>query len=277
MVSRGDYSGAIVEAARSVLLELIRILGEYQDDIVVVGGWVPELSLDQTKQKHVGSIDVDLAINHQSITEDGYKTILEYLTNHGYSQGKQPFIFHRRVVIGDQEIVVQVDFLAGEYSGTGWKHRTQKVQDMHPRKTRGVDLAFQDPEIIKIRGVLPNGGEDAAIIQVASIATFIIMKAFAMQGRLKEKDAWDIYYCLNNYPGGMEGLIQELHPLVKLSLVQEALSILADKFSSPSAVGPTHVADFDEITDQEERERIQRDAFERVQYFLEGLGVEDIR
>lgn len=98
-----------------------------------------------------------------------------------------------------------------------------------------------------------------------------------MQGRLKEKDAWDIYYCLNNYPGGMEGLIQELHPLVKLSLVQEALSILADKFSSPSAVGPTHVADFDEITDQEKRERIQRDAFERVQYFLEGLGVEDIR
>ena len=187
MVSRGDYSGAIVEAARSVLLELIRILGEYQDDIVVVGGWVPELSLDQTKQKHVGSIDVDLAINHQSITEDGYKTILEYLTNHGYSQGKQPFIFHRRVVIGDQEIVVQVDFLAGEYSGTGWKHRTQKVQDMHPRKTRGVDLAFQDPEIIKIRGVLPNGGEDAAIIQVASIATFIINESLCHARAIKRK------------------------------------------------------------------------------------------
>lgn len=38
-----DYSGDQVEAARSVRLELVRVLGEYRDDIVVVGGWVPQL------------------------------------------------------------------------------------------------------------------------------------------------------------------------------------------------------------------------------------------
>ncbi|MBZ5623705.1 MAG: hypothetical protein LAQ69_34150 [Acidobacteriia bacterium] len=36
-----DYSADQVEAARSVLLELVHLLGEYRDDIVVVGGWVP--------------------------------------------------------------------------------------------------------------------------------------------------------------------------------------------------------------------------------------------
>lgn len=249
------------------------ILGEYQDDIVVVGGWVPELLLDQAEQKHVGSIDVDLAINHRSINEDAYKTILEHMVSHGYTQGKQPFIFHRKVVVGDQEIEVQVDFLSGEYGGTGKKHRTQTVQDMQPRKTRGVDLAFHMPETIKIRGVLPNGGEDAAIIQVASIAIFIVMKAFAMRGRLKEKDAWDIYYCLTNYPGGLDGLIQEVRPLVKLSMIQEALSILAEKFASPSAIGPAHVADFDEIVDPLEREILQRDVYERIRYLLANLAV----
>ena len=41
MVTKGDYDALQVEAARSVLLELVRLLGEYRDDMVVVGGWVP--------------------------------------------------------------------------------------------------------------------------------------------------------------------------------------------------------------------------------------------
>ncbi len=47
-VTHRDYSADLVEAARSVLLELVGLLGEYRDDIVVVGGWVPQLILPQT-------------------------------------------------------------------------------------------------------------------------------------------------------------------------------------------------------------------------------------
>jgi len=273
MVSRRDYSEVIVEAARSVMLEVIRLLGEYQNDIVVVGGWVPELLLTNAEEKHVGSIDVDLALNHRSISEVGYKTIMEHLLAHGYIQGNQPFIFLRTVVLGGQEVQVQVDFLAGEYAGTGKKHRTQRVQDMRPRKARGVDLAFEMPEKITIRGSLPDGGEDVSEIQVASIASFLVMKAIATKGRLKEKDAWDIYYCITNYPGGIDALIQELRPLVEIGIVQEALTNLAEKFTSPSAVGPTHVADFNEIIDPIERELVQRNAYELILYLLENLGV----
>ena len=61
MVTIRNYAEEIVEAARSVLLELGRLLGEYMDEIVVVGGWVPELLLPQDQARHVGSIDVDLA------------------------------------------------------------------------------------------------------------------------------------------------------------------------------------------------------------------------
>ncbi|MCU0489948.1 MAG: hypothetical protein MUE67_13510, partial [Anaerolineales bacterium] len=35
---RSDYSAEAVDAARSVLLERSRLLGEYQDSVVVVGG-----------------------------------------------------------------------------------------------------------------------------------------------------------------------------------------------------------------------------------------------
>jgi hypothetical protein len=69
-----DYSADQVEAARSVLLELVHLLGEYRDDIVVVGGWVPQLILPPGPTPHVGSIDVDLALNHRNLTEAGEAT-----------------------------------------------------------------------------------------------------------------------------------------------------------------------------------------------------------
>jgi tRNA(adenine34) deaminase len=41
--SRVDYPDLATEAARMVMLELVRILGEYKDSMAIVGGWVPEL------------------------------------------------------------------------------------------------------------------------------------------------------------------------------------------------------------------------------------------
>ncbi len=47
-------------------------------------------------------------------------------------EGKQPFSFQRTATIGEDEILVEVHFLAGEYAGTGKGHRTQRVLDMQP-------------------------------------------------------------------------------------------------------------------------------------------------
>lgn len=97
-----DYSGDLVEAAHSVLLELVRLLGEYRDDLVVVGGWVPQLILPAEPLKHVGSIDVDLAFNHRNLQDAGYATIQKLLLSRGYEQDhRQPFIFHRTVTVGE--------------------------------------------------------------------------------------------------------------------------------------------------------------------------------
>lgn len=60
VAKRSDYTSDAVEAARSVLLELSRLLGEYQKGIVIVGGWVPELLFSQASRRHIGSLDVDL-------------------------------------------------------------------------------------------------------------------------------------------------------------------------------------------------------------------------
>lgn len=272
MVSRRDYNAEAVEAARSVLVELVHLLGEYRDDIVLIGGWVPMFICPGAQTPHVGSMDIDLALNHRQLTEAGYKTIHELLLSRGYKQGPQPFIFYREVPVGEREVKVQVDLLAGEYQGTGRGHRTQQVQDIRPRKTRGADLAFNAPVEVPVEGELPEGGQDSVKLRVASVVPFLIMKAMALDDRLKEKDSWDVYYCVRNYPGGVDQVVEEFKPHMEHGLVKEGLEKMARHFASIDSMGPTHVANFEEVTEGEARDILRRDAYERIRYLLEGLG-----
>ncbi|MGA2736769.1 MAG: nucleotidyl transferase AbiEii/AbiGii toxin family protein [Bryobacteraceae bacterium] len=268
-----DYSEDQVSAAKSVLLELVRLLGDYRDDIVVVGGWVPELILPAYPNRHVGTIDVDLALNHTSLQEAGYETIRRLLLKRGYEpHEQQPFIFFRTMSIEGKPIRVEVDFLAGEYGGTGRSHRTQRILDTRARKARGCDLAFEMHTQVRVEGALPEGGRDSATVLVASIVPFLVMKGMALHERLKEKDAWDIYFAMTNYPGGVDALVAETLPHVGDSLVREGLEKIGEKFASPEHAGPTFVADFEDVHDPDQRPLLMRDAFERINYFLRKLG-----
>lgn len=273
MVSRKDYTAQAVEAARSVLVELVHLLGEYRDDIVLIGGWIPEILLSREDRPHVGSMDVDLALNHRNLEEEGYRNIRDLLLKRGYQQGKQPFIFYRDVDVKNKKITVQIDLLAGEYEGTGKSHRHQKTQGVFARKVRGCDLAFEMNVEITIEGTLPGGGKDSVCLRVASMVPFLIMKGMALDERLKEKDAWDIYYCILNFPGGTDKLVKEFLPYLQHGLVQEGLKKIAKHFATESHLGPKFVADFEEIEVQEDRDLIQRDAYERISSFLKNLGM----
>lgn len=249
------------------MIELAHLLGEYRDHFVIVGGWVPELLIDHPEELHVGSLDVDIALDHRNVPEEAYRTLQELLLARGYTQGKQPFIFHRSV----RDVVVQVDFLSGEYGGTGGARRHQPFQDLKARKARGADLAFELNTTLEITGELPGGGRDRVKVKVASIVSFIVMKVEALKGRLKEKDAWDIDFCLRHFAGGLDAIVETFRPHAANKLVQEALAILSEKFESVDSVGPTFIANFDELDDPEDRALRQRDAYERMQYLLTKL------
>jgi len=274
MVKREDYNSMLVIAAHSVMLELMHMLGEYRDEMIIVGGWVPALLLPSAPEVHVGSIDIDIAVDHRMIREDVYKTIKSILEDRGYTEDeRQPFIFYRKVSVDEQDIIVEVDFLAGEYAGTGKSHRTQHVQDIRARKARGCEIAFELNQELTIEGNLPGGAKDSVNVRIASIVPFIVMKGMALADRMKEKDSYDIYYCLRNYPGGLDALISEFRPHLDSTLVIEGLKNISEKFSSVDHYGPMAVADFNSVTDNEERERIQRDVYEHVDYFLKELNM----
>jgi len=277
MVRQSDYPEAEVQACFSVLLELMTALGEFRQDAVVVGGNVTSLLIPDAKEKHPGTLDIDLALDFNQITDDTYKTIVERLTARGYYQTEhgQPSVFYRD--IGDQlgnKTTVQIDLLAGEYGGTGKRHRHQRVQDAQARKARGTDLVFDSAVEVNLTGSLPSGAQNTVTIKVPSIGPFLVTKGMALWNRMKEKDAYDIYYCCRNYPGGLAALVAAIRPLVSNSLAREGLGKIKAKFATVDGIGPTWIADFLETEDPEERARVQREAFELVNALMTALGIE---
>jgi hypothetical protein len=263
-VTQRDYSEEIVEAAKSVLIEITVLLNEYKEGIVLVGGWVPGLQY----QGHVGSQDVDIALDHRGLLKAGHQQIEEILFKAGYRKDGDNRNKYWRTVKG---IDIAIDLMAGEYEGTGASHRHQRIQDVMARKARGCDLAFDNPIEFEIQGKMPDGGLETVIVRIASIVPFIVMKTNALKTRMKEKDAYDIYFCLLKFPGGVDSIIKEFYPYRKHGLVKEALGVLTDKFQSPEHTGPVDVANFLEIDDVEERDRVQRDVFERVDYLIKNM------
>lgn len=272
MGGSSEYGQREVDAARSVLVELVHMLGEYQDGMVLIGGWVPYFLYGD---RHLGSMDIDLALDASRIGDAGYASIREHLRRHGYIETGQRYQFERIVRVDDGPPVrVTVDFLTSEYGGTSRSHRHQPVQDILARKARGCELALQHNTRITIEGVLPDGGVDAVRVNICDVVPFLIMKGMALYGRLKEKDAWDIAFCIQQHGDALEGLAQEFRKVGDHGLVREGLGKIRSKFRTVRDVGPRQVADFEELTDPEERATRMRDVHERVSHLLDLLNVD---
>jgi hypothetical protein len=71
----------------------------------------------------------------------------------------------------------------------------------------------------------------------------------------------------------IDALAEAFRPHLPNGLVQEGLGKIREKFASPDHVGPSWLAHFDELTDEDARAIRQRDAYERVNALLRLLGV----
>jgi len=94
MKLKSEYSTREIEACVIVMRELFTYLKPYRNQIVLVGGWVPYFLLEKYTppgseyDQHVGSLDIDIALDAFSIPTDAYKTILEILNERGFYHRK---------------------------------------------------------------------------------------------------------------------------------------------------------------------------------------------
>ena len=265
-----DYSEGQKAAAHRVLVELVNLFDEYRDEIRIVGGWVPDLMFPG--EGHVGSVDVDVLINHTKLKDSGYLTMSKILLRNGYTEHPEKyFSFIKQVKIDGVIYDVDVDILAGMYGGTQEKKRSQHVQGIKALKATGGNFAFEfAPQTVKVEAERTDGALDVANVNVIAVVPFFVMKTAAM-GRGKAKDAYDLYFLIKHYSGGIEGLAHLFGDYKESKIIQEMKAKLNDKFASPDHAGPVDVAAFLDLMDEDEIAFTKRDAYEQVQALIRRI------
>ena len=228
---------------------------------------------------HVGTLDVDVSLDAEALGNGEYATLIDALRGHGYDQRDKlrRFQLVRRVPVqdGGAPIDVIVDFLMPRDAEIV-KNDPPLISDFAVQRADGADLALRFYQFVAISGPMPAGGTNRVEIAVCSIPALLAMKGHALAGRYKQKDAYDIYYCIRNYPGGPEALAEACRPLLEHASGEAGYRFIDDKFDSVDGFGPTCVRRFVEDTavlGDRSPEQWQQDAFGQVDAWLQALGL----
>lgn len=277
--SAADYDDRTTAAVKTVLLEIGQILGSFKGKFAIVGGAVPWLLLGNEEMPHVGTLDVDLGLDAEALGDGEYATLVEALQGHGYQQRHdlRRFQLVRQIATedGGAPIDIVVDFLMPRNAEI-IKNVPPLITDFAVQRADGADLALRFYQLVAITGSMPAGGTNRVEIAVSSIPALLAMKGHAIEGRYKQKDAYDIYYCVRNYPGGPEALAEECRPLLNHDSGAAGYGFIAGKFDTVDGFGPTCVRRFVEETNvlgERSPDQWQQDAFGQVDVWLRALGL----
>ena len=230
------------------MLELSIYFQEFWDRCVLIGGWVPYFILadklgSEVRVRHVGSLDVDILIDVDAVAEGGYSATLKAMQQGGFEQRGNSFEWTRIVappVIG-RAIRVRVHLLAPESAAGANSLRRQMPGGLQVLVMPVADVALRHTFDYPLEGQLPTGENHSATIRVADEVACFAMKGGMIPRAdgmgLKEKDAYDLFVLLRDYPGGPSALARHLTPYGGVRAVEEAMQNVREQFADPTRVG----------------------------------------
>ena len=169
-----DYGSRQVEAAHRVLVDLGQVLASFADCFVVIGGWIPDLLLDTTQtEPHIGSIDVDLALDINKLSGERYAQLLQsLLSTRRYRQGEKDFQLVVEVDLedGEKPVQVEVEFLA-PMGQKMKKHRPKLIEGFRVLETEACEAAFHAPQTLPLQGKTVRVKIQIFCIALAFVAT----------------------------------------------------------------------------------------------------------
>ena len=246
-----EYRSEQVDLVRSTCLYVATRLGDLVDEVVVVGGLVPSLLIDQGAlpegaAAHVGTMDLDVGLKLTLLDEGRYRTLIERLRDAGFSQdqseeGRRTRQRWRITGLGS----VTMDFLIPPALATDQGGKLRDIQsDFAAIIAPGLKLAFQDRRRVRIEGRTIFGEKAVREVWVCGPGAFVVLKALAFLGRGEDNDAYDLYYLVRNFGAGVEDVAACLRPLLRDDEATRALQVLRDDFLDHDGVGPRRVAEF---------------------------------
>ena len=289
-----EYTPSALDACLNTLGTLVKAIGaQYDARIVVVGGLVPNLLMDEealdplfTGNKHAGTNDVDLCIELDLRAEDDamYQCLESTLLRYSFTKVQRDRGESKKWswVRQSETSAVIVDLLCDKDGisarGVGRIARDQATgpgDSIGALRVKGAHLAFIDPveKTISI-DLLDDGGRSKVTVRVANILAFIVLKSFALKGRSEPKDAYDLVWILMRWNGGPRAAAAAARSCrgADHQDVETALAILADEFASTDMSGCVGYASFsmalERLTDSNTRAIRLRDANGTVAEFI---------
>ena len=217
---------------------------------------------------------------HAEALQDGqYADLVNELMSHGYAQTTitREFQLQRTVPArdGGPDIKVLVDFLMPK-DAVIKKKRPKLVENFRVQRADGADLAVHFHELVAVSSLMPTGGRNTVEIAVCSIPALLAMKGYALEHRHKRKDAYDVHFCIRNYPGGPAALARDCKLLLHHESAIIGYRFIASKFNSLDGYGPTSVRTFvaeSSVQGDLTPDQWQQDAFGQVHDWLTALGL----
>lgn len=272
----GGYHREHLALVRATCLFVATKVGDLMDDLVVVGGLVPSLLIDQetgqgSAEPHAGTMDLDIGLAAALLDQGRYREISDRLRRSGFAQdvNEAGNATRQRWKFEAQEKVT-IDFLMPPISPDD---RGGSLRDLEPDFAAviapGLHLAFTDRTRLSLSGQTIVGEDATREIWVCGAGAFVALKALAFDLRGENKDAYDLFYVLRNYGAGLESVVERLMPLLDDRDALRAIEILRRDFTTDNGVGPRRVAEFQSRGPDD---AIQADVVSFVGDFLRRLG-----
>jgi len=250
-----------------------------------IGGLVPSLLvpvLDPGIGPHVGSGDIDLCFSVPLASGDtgAYARIEKALRALDYKmkpQGENSASSWQWV--GGVRALVTVEFfcapIADNAPGTLYRPSGDVTKGLSALTLATGGLIDRDLIELNVKLTLPNGDSAAIPFKVTAPAAFLASKSDALTQREKNKDAYDIVWLCEAWPGGQATRAEVIRrsPIFEDTLMRKALADLKLQFASIDAVGARAYGRFVEPLGASSLDVSSRRAMGAVQALLSAIRV----
>ena len=271
------YTPAQVELARRTSRFVATVLGEMMDEVVIAGGLVPSLLIDQESlpdetMAHVGTQDLDVGFQLALLDEERYKAVAEVLREQNFAPVEKSSGTKIRQTWTSTEVpTVSIDFLIPPSPEHDKARRIQDLEgDFAAIVTPGLHLAFRNPRRVPMPGYDCKERWTERTVTVCGPGAFVVLKALAHFGRDEPKDAYDLYYLLQYYGDDVGDVADDLRPLLDDADALQAMANLRAEYTRLDAVGPSRLAEF--LSGRVDDDEIRADFVGRVGDLLRALN-----
>ncbi len=255
---QANASAEQIASTRLAPEEVAEVFESYSG-AVLIGGHVPLLLIPQDMEAHEGTIDIDMILHPEKLSGDEVLTLHDQLLRRNFVQDTvKPFRFSK--VIDHHTVILEL--LSG---GTPPRDGLLQIEreDVFVSVIPGLEVAYD----FHVSVQLSEAGR--CTLNVASLPSFLAMKAVALDRRSNPKDAYDIVYCLRCFPGGLDAIVAEIEPAVDHPLVMAGIRLLGQLFMRHDSTGSVIYASNE--PDQEAAALMRREAHARVNDLLDRL------